>query len=107
MCLITRGKVFSLHSLVQWIDFWSGQIDFEIERNDRNSWLHDLTILAKVNQSLLNLIYRQKAQDAPWIGETYGLLPESLTLRDKTGLLHEINLKETPTGKLTSTRIAY
>ena len=39
----------------------------------------------------------KKAQDALWFGETYGLLPESLTLRDKTGLVHEINLKETPT----------
>jgi len=25
-------------------------------------------------------------------------MPESLMLQDKTGLLHEINLKETPTG---------
>ena len=29
----------------------------------------------------------------------HGLMPESLMLRDKTGMVHEVKLKETPTGK--------
>lgn len=42
---------------------------------------------------------RNKAQDALWFGETYGLIPQSLMLQDRNGMAHEINL--TQTGKLT------
>ncbi|CAH3163198.1 unnamed protein product, partial [Pocillopora meandrina] len=39
---------------------------------------------------------RRKAKHALWFGETYGLMPESLRLRDKTGQSHDINLREIP-----------
>jgi len=59
----------------------------------------ELKSVFNVASPIFIFIFRKKAQDALWFAETYGLLPESLMLRDKTGLLHEINLKKTPTGK--------
>ena len=49
--------------------------------------------------TLYSFLGRNKAQDALWFGETYGLIPQSLMLQDRNGMAHEINL--TQTGKLT------
>ena len=54
-------------------------------------WLIRLVII-------LFLLYRKKATDALWFAETYGLMPESLQLRDKDGSLHEVNVSTTATN---------
>ena len=52
--------------------------------------LHAVVYLASYRTLLF--LCRKKAKEALWFGETYGLIPESLTLRDKTGQSHEIKL---------------
>lgn len=50
-----------------------------------------------ISQSLHFILFfgRNKAQDALWFGETYGLIPQSLKLQDKNGMVHEVNLSQT------------
>ena len=38
------------------------------------------------------MIHRKKTNDALWFAETYGLMPESLVLRDDSGQLHTVEI---------------
>ena len=44
------------------------------------------------------MTYRKKTKDALWFDETYGLMPESLVLRDDCGEKHTVNINGSPTG---------
>ncbi|KAJ7384317.1 hypothetical protein OS493_022424 [Desmophyllum pertusum] len=61
----------------------------------------DFTSVGKKQQNRHLTQIQKKSQDALWFAETYGLMPDSLLLKDKNGLLHEINIGETLIGKLT------
>ena len=52
--------------------------------------------VGEIQRNVLLFLCRRKAKDALWFGETYGLMPESLRLRDKNGKSHDINLREIP-----------
>ena len=46
----------------------------------------------------LILLFREKATDALWFAETYGLMPQSLQLRDNNGAIHDVNVSLTATN---------
>lgn len=61
---------------------------------------NNFATMGKLAGCLVCVFERQKAQDALWFAETYGLLPESLMLRDTTGQVHEVKVTKERGGKL-------
>ncbi|KAL9977532.1 hypothetical protein ACROYT_G014945 [Oculina patagonica] len=66
----------------------------------------DLAVVGKKQQQRHLTQIKNKAQDALWFGKTYGLIPQSLMVEDRNGMVNEINLTQTDDAEKENTPVS-